>query len=119
MNEYALHFSVFNNDFQKLRLLLTQSKVRLSKKKISLTCHLCFLVFFIKENIDQKDNRGKTPLELAILLKHKECVNILCQFGADCNIITKQGWNCEFNFTKKKKFIIFINFALKSITRGS
>ncbi len=20
-------------------------------------------------------------------------MNILCQFGADCNIITKQGWN--------------------------
>jgi ankyrin repeat protein len=56
------------------------------------------IYFFKKENIDQKDNRRKTPLELAILLKHIECANILCQFGADCNIITKQGWNCELDF---------------------
>jgi hypothetical protein len=27
MNEYSLHWCVFNNDFEKLESLLTQSKV--------------------------------------------------------------------------------------------
>ena len=54
--------------------------------------------------MDQKDLRGKTPLELAVFLNHFKCAKILAEFGADCGVITKSGWNCKLILIKPSTF---------------
>lgn len=72
MNEYPLHLNVLENNIDGLKKQLS---------KVS------------KNEVDQKDLRGKTPLELAVFLNHFKCAKILAEFGADCGVITKSGWN--------------------------
>jgi ankyrin repeat protein len=62
--------------------------------------------FKIKIEIDRKDLRNKTPLELAIFLDRYECAKLLVEHGADCSIITKTGWNCKIEFFFSFKLFI-------------
>lgn len=72
MNEYPLHWCVFENDTFALEEILTKTS---------------------KNEIDKRDLRGKTPLELSVFLNKIECAKILVEHGADCGVITKTGWN--------------------------
>lgn len=72
MNEYPLHWCVFENDTLALKEILSKTS---------------------KNEIDKRDLRGKTPLELAVFLNKYECAKILVEHGADCGVITKAGWN--------------------------
>ena len=49
----------------------------------------------MKDELDKKDLRSKTPLELAVVLDHYDCAKVLVEHGADCDVITSQGWNCK------------------------
>lgn len=63
-----------------------------------------------QNDLDKKDVRNKTALELAIVLDNFECAKILVEHGADCNHITKTGWNREAKeIALKFKLIIEIN----------
>lgn len=72
MNEFPLHWSVYENDVESLKSLLKRTP---------------------KTELEVKDARGKTPLELAIFLNHYDCAKLLVEHGADCCHVTKAGWN--------------------------
>lgn len=72
MNEFPLHWCVFEDDLEQLKGNLL---------KVS------------KAGIEQKDLRGKTPLELAVFMSNTRCAKLLVEHGADCGLITKTGWN--------------------------
>ncbi|CAF0710714.1 unnamed protein product [Brachionus calyciflorus] len=72
MNEFPLHYYVFENDISSLRTILAQTP---------------------KSEIERKDLRDKTPLELAVFLNHFDCGKLLVEHGADCCHVTKLGWN--------------------------
>jgi len=98
MNEYPLHWYVFENDVEALKQQLSRV-TRVSCLVFFLVCwnffcHKFKTSFFLQNEIDQKDLRNKTPLELAIFLDHFECAKLLVEHGADCSHITKYGWNC-------------------------
>lgn len=69
--EYPLHWLVWVNDFKLLRKEL--SKKEHDKEKL--------------------DNRGRTPLMLAVTLGHLESTRSLLHYEANVNCENKDGWN--------------------------
>ncbi|CAL1547478.1 unnamed protein product [Lymnaea stagnalis] len=67
-HEFPLHQSVFNGD------------VKLVSKLIR-TC-----------DVSQKDIHGNTPLHIAIMLGHKECIHLLLAHGAPVKLKNSMGW---------------------------
>ncbi|XP_077981343.1 ankyrin repeat domain-containing protein 13C-like [Glandiceps talaboti] len=43
-------------------------------------------------DVSQKDIHGNTPLHLAVMLGHKECVHLLLAHGAPVKVKNSQGW---------------------------
>ncbi|CAF0934034.1 unnamed protein product [Adineta ricciae] len=69
--EFPLHVAIWNNDTEKLAEVLRENKDR----------------------IEQLDPRHRTPLQLAVCLGHVEAARLLAQNDADCNVVSKDGWN--------------------------
>ncbi|CAC5384452.1 ANKRD13 [Mytilus coruscus] len=65
---YPLHESVFNDDIRRLSQLLRV------------------------HDVAQKDVHGNTPLHLAVILGHKECIHLLLAHGAPVRVKNVQGW---------------------------
>lgn len=68
-NKYELHESVFKGDVRKVAALLRT------------------------HDVSQKDNHGNTPLHIAVMKGHKECVQLLLAHGAPVKIKNSQGWS--------------------------
>lgn len=68
-DKYPLHRSVFNNDAVGVLTLLKQ------------------------HSIDAKDVHGNTPLHLAVMLGHKECIQLLLAHGAPVKVKNNLGWS--------------------------
>lgn len=68
-NKHELHESVFKGDVRKVAALLRT------------------------HDVSQKDNRGNTPLHIAVMKGHKECVQLLLAHGAPVKIKNSQGWS--------------------------
>ncbi|GAB1599421.1 ankyrin repeat domain-containing protein 13C-B-like isoform X2 [Argonauta hians] len=66
--EYLLHASVFKNDFARVMELLKT------------------------HDITQRDKHGNTPLHLAVILGHKECIKLLLDHGSPIRIKNSLGW---------------------------
>jgi ankyrin repeat protein len=69
-NLYPFHFYVFQNKFEAL-------KEELEMKED------------LEDTIDMQDIHGRTPLMLAIVLRHIECAELLLEYGADANTQNK------------------------------
>lgn len=69
--EYPLHWLVWENNFKDL-------KVELQKRE---------------HDIEKVDNRGRTPLMLAVTLGHLESARALLDFEANVNCENHDGWN--------------------------
>ncbi|XP_076653675.1 ankyrin repeat domain-containing protein 13D isoform X2 [Halictus rubicundus] len=67
---YPLHWLVWNNNYEELEEELT-SKLH---------------------DIEKSDNRGRTPLMLAVTLGYTGCVGVLLQHEANVNTENTQGW---------------------------
>ncbi|RZF44407.1 hypothetical protein LSTR_LSTR010036 [Laodelphax striatellus] len=70
--QYPLHLLVWNNDYEGL------------KKE--------FENEITKEELEQKDVRGRSPLMLAVTLGHLEVAKFLMQRGANVNTENREGW---------------------------
>ncbi|XP_064624930.1 ankyrin repeat domain-containing protein 13C-like isoform X2 [Lineus longissimus] len=68
-DEFPLHECVFKGDIRQLSQLLRS------------------------HDVTQKDKHGNTPLHLAVMLGHKECVHLLLAHGAPVKVKNAQGWN--------------------------
>ncbi|XP_071878860.1 ankyrin repeat domain-containing protein 13D isoform X4 [Bombus fervidus] len=68
---YPLHWLVWNNNYVEL------------EEELSTKLH----------DIEKLDNRGRTPLMLAVTLSHMESVGVLLQHEANVNTENTQGWN--------------------------
>ncbi|RWS28501.1 ankyrin repeat containing protein-like protein, partial [Leptotrombidium deliense] len=66
--KYPLHNAVYCNDVRKLALLLKT------------------------HDLSDKDVHGNTPLHLAVMLGHKECLQLLLAHGAPVKVKNVQGW---------------------------
>lgn len=51
--------------------------------KPALISQICLSSEYFKEDINEIDRVGNTPLMLALKQEKKDCVRILCEFGAD------------------------------------
>nr|XP_034831871.1 ankyrin repeat domain-containing protein 13D [Maniola hyperantus] len=71
-NRYPIHWLVWNNKHEELKSALQAEK-------------------FSQEDIERVDNRGRTPLLLAVTLGHLEAVQALIEANADVNC-EKDGW---------------------------
>jgi len=45
------------------------------------------------EDVTKKDSHGNTPLHLAVILGHKECVHLLLAHGAPVKVKNAEGWS--------------------------
>ncbi|CAI4228979.1 unnamed protein product [Auanema sp. JU1783] len=70
--EYPLHWAVFLDDLELLK-----DEIKTIKK----------------DDIDALDNRGRTPLMLAVTLGHKECAFELLHNGADPDVQDREMWS--------------------------
>ncbi|XP_065155563.1 ankyrin repeat domain-containing protein 13D isoform X2 [Atheta coriaria] len=68
--EYPLHWHVWRNDYKQLEEELSRNKLELEKS----------------------DNRGRTPLMLAVTLGHLESARVLLNFDANVNFENPEGW---------------------------
>uniref|UniRef100_A0A0B6YBG7 Uncharacterized protein n=1 Tax=Arion vulgaris TaxID=1028688 RepID=A0A0B6YBG7_9EUPU len=48
----------------------------------------------MNELLNQRDDDGKSPLDVAAILERTDIVKMLIQFGADVNIFTSKGYSC-------------------------
>lgn len=71
VESYILHKAAFNNDISRLLNLLKEKAY----------------------DIIEKDAHGNTPLHLAIMLGHKECVKLLLAHDATVAVKNALGWN--------------------------
>lgn len=55
----------------------------------------CFFLC-VKDQIERLDPRNRTPIQLAVCLGRLEAARILAQNDADCCVVSKDGWNCEY-----------------------
>ncbi|CAF1196097.1 unnamed protein product [Rotaria sordida] len=69
--EFPLHVAIWNNETDKLAELIKHNKDR----------------------IEQLDPRHRTPIQLAVCLGRVEATRLLAQNDADCNAVSKDGWN--------------------------
>ncbi|XP_045171889.2 ankyrin repeat domain-containing protein 13D-like [Mercenaria mercenaria] len=69
--EYPIHLSVWNNDFEQLDSEISAGKFDLEKT----------------------DPRGRTPLHLAVTLGHLESARVLLRHGANANSENKGYWS--------------------------
>ncbi|CAF0741476.1 unnamed protein product [Adineta steineri] len=69
--EFPLHVAIWNNETEKLTELIKENKDR----------------------IEQLDPRHRTPIQLAVCLGRLDAVRLLAQNDADCNVVSKDGWN--------------------------
>ncbi|KAI8725570.1 hypothetical protein NCS52_00128400 [Fusarium sp. LHS14.1] len=64
--------------------------------------HESVVAVLVKEydDIDEVDNNGKTPLCVASEQRNVECVNTLCEAGADCNWTAEwsEGYNAPLHY---------------------
>ncbi|XP_046144166.1 ankyrin repeat domain-containing protein 13D isoform X1 [Osmia bicornis bicornis] len=67
---YPLHWLVWNNNYVEL------------EEELSSKLH----------DIEKVDNRGRTPLMLAVTLGYTDCVEVLLQHDANVNTENTQGW---------------------------
>ena len=44
------------------------------------------------QHLNKLDNRGRSPLMLAVTMEHLECAAILLDAGADVNMENDEGW---------------------------
>ena len=104
MIEYPLHWYVFENDVESLKKQLGKTPKVSEPGSYSRALKFipesfktpnCYFYFHLKDELDKKDLRSKTPLELAVVLDHFDCAKMLVEHGADCDVITSQGWNCK------------------------
>ena len=70
MESYPLHCLVWNNEPTALSVALNEHILHLNKL----------------------DNRGRSPLMLAVTLERLECAGILLDAGADVNMENEEGW---------------------------
>ncbi|XP_053205259.1 ankyrin repeat domain-containing protein 13C-like [Panonychus citri] len=68
-DKYPLHKSVFINDLKRIPQFLKP------------------------RYINAKDIHGNTPLHLAVMLGHKECIQLLLAHGAPVKVKNSQGWS--------------------------
>ncbi|KAG1714349.1 Ankyrin repeat domain-containing protein 13C [Nymphon striatum] len=66
--DFPLHESVFNGNVRQVSALLRV------------------------QDVSQKDTHGNTPLHLAVMLGHKECVQLLLAHGAPVKVKNNSGW---------------------------
>ncbi|XP_052741348.1 ankyrin repeat domain-containing protein 13D [Bicyclus anynana] len=71
-SRYPIHWLVWNNKYDELKNELQANK-------------------FSPEDIEKHDNRGRTPLLLAVTLGHIDTVRVLIEANADVNC-EKDGW---------------------------
>ncbi|XP_039752990.1 ankyrin repeat domain-containing protein 13D isoform X1 [Pararge aegeria] len=71
-SRYPIHWLVWNNKHEELKNALQANK-------------------YSQEDIERHDNRGRTPLLLAVTLGHLETVQALIEANADINC-EKDGW---------------------------
>ncbi|CAF0897622.1 unnamed protein product [Rotaria sp. Silwood1] len=69
--EFPLHVAIWNNETDKLAELIKYNKDR----------------------IEQFDPRHRTPIQLAVCLGRIEAARLLAKNDADCNVVSKDGWN--------------------------
>ncbi|CAB0032208.1 unnamed protein product [Trichogramma brassicae] len=86
---YPLHWLVWNNE-----------QAQLDERLKTAEC-----------DIEQLDNRGRTPLMLAVTLGYVECASVLLEHEANVNAENKQGWSddgatmMEVDHETKKVFV--------------
>jgi len=68
---YPLHKAAFHNDVQSLSRLLNDPQ----------------------NNIGDQDPHGNTPLHIAVMLGHKECITLLTSRNAPIKVKNAQGWS--------------------------
>lgn len=69
--KYPLHWLVWENEYKQLEIELTKKQY----------------------NKEEKDNRGRTPLMLAVTLGHLESARTLLNDEANVNCENTDGWN--------------------------
>jgi ankyrin repeat protein len=50
----------------------------------------------LKDRLEQFDPRHRTPIQLAVCLGRVEAARLLAKNDADCNVVSKDGWNCMY-----------------------
>jgi len=69
-SDFKLHEASFKSDHNLLKTLLEENK---------------------EYDINEKDKFGNTPLHLASMMGHIDCVAVLTEFGADTNMKNNRG----------------------------
>ncbi|GAA6097408.1 ankyrin repeat domain-containing protein 13B [Tachysurus ichikawai] len=70
-SRYRLHYLVWHNKYRQLEKELSASE---------------------QEDLEVLDPRGRTPLHLAVTLRHLECARVLLHYGADVSKENSNGW---------------------------
>ena len=78
---YPLHYLTWNNQYELISEYLTGLKTQSNDNEI------------YKSHLEKRDNKGRTPLHLAITLGHLETMQVLLSAGADINIQNNQKWS--------------------------
>jgi len=78
---YPLHYLTWNNQYELISEYLADLKTQSTDNETYLN------------HLEKRDNKGRSPLHLAIALGHLESMQALLSAGADINIENAQKWS--------------------------
>ena len=78
---YPLHYLTWNNQYELISEYLADLKSQSTDNETYLN------------HLEKRDNKGRSPLHLAITLGHLESMQALLSAGADINIENAQKWS--------------------------
>lgn len=68
----------------------------------------------MQHDIEKHDNRGRTPLMLAVTLSHSESVGALLQHEANVNTENTQGWTGNNNIILSSELLLLLELEFQS-----
>jgi ankyrin repeat protein len=91
--DLELHKAVFHNEHWRLQQLMNDTNIFV--KDVHGNCLLELLFLSPDRNASSPFNRttGNTPLHLAVMLGHRECIDQLVARNAPVNMKNVQGWS--------------------------
>ena len=113
-SKYPLHLAIQHQREDVVFMFIIEHNSEVSHSKITLYFHpCCFLYFQLPQKLDELDDRGTIPLNLALINKNEGIANTLVSNRCNLDVTDKDG-NTLLHLAIARGDIFAANFLIKN-----